>query len=163
VTGDASRGSASFAAEPNKLPIRGGFALPASLLMVLLVAALIAGVFSAVTEETRIGAAATERELALLSAESAIETGITALTGSPDDSMSVGETRSRPIEGLGIPVALHVTRLGASLYWLVAEAGSTAPGSGIMRRIGVVVRATNGPDRSTTIDRIPERAWSELF
>ena len=162
MTSRASRRSASFAEPHLHLP-RGGFALPASLLMVLLITALIAGVFSAVTEETRIGAAATERGLALLCAESAIESGITALTVSPDDSMSVGETRSRPIEGLGMPVELHATRLGESLYWLVAEAGSTAPGSGIVRRIGVVVKATNGPDRSITIDRIPERAWSELF
>jgi len=162
VTDGASRRSASFAEPPLHLP-RGGFALPASLLIVLLITALIAGVFSAVTEETRIGAAATERELALLCAESAIESGITELTVSPDDSMSVGETRSRPIEGLGMPVTLHATRLGASLYWLVAEAGSTSSGSGIVRRIGVVVRATKGPDRSITTDRIPERAWSELF
>jgi Tfp pilus assembly protein PilX len=131
--------------------------------MMLLIAALIAGVFSAVTEETRIGAAATERELALLCAESAIESGITALTVSLEDSMSVGETRSGPIEGLGMPVALHATRLGASRYWLVAEAGGASSGSGIVRRIGVVVRATNAPDGSITIDRIPERAWSELF
>jgi hypothetical protein len=162
VTGGTSRRSASFAEPDLQLP-RGGFALPASLLMVLLITALIAGVFSAVTEETRIGAAATERELALLCAESAIESGITALTASSDDPMSVGETRSRPIEGLGMPVTFHATRLGPSLYWLVAEAGSTAPGSGIVRRIGVVVRATNRPDGSITIDRIPERAWSELF
>ena len=162
MTGGVSRRSASFPGPPLHLP-RGGFALPASLLLVLLITALIAGVFSAVTEETRIGAAATERELALLCAESAIESGITALTVSPDDSMSVGETRSRPIEGLGIPVALHTTRLGRSLYWLVAEAGSKSPTFGIARRIGVVVRATNRPNRSIIIDRIPERAWSELF
>ena len=142
---------------------RFGFALPAVLLALLLIAALIAGAFTTVTEETRIGAAAADRQHALLSAESAIGIVISALSASPSDSIAVGETRSRQIEVLEVPVIVYSTRLDSSLYWLVAVAGDTSLHSGIARRIGVVVRAANGPPGSISIDRIPERGWSELF
>jgi hypothetical protein len=144
-------------------PDRAGFALPAALFALLLIAALVAGAFGAATEETKIESAAAGRQLALLSAESAIEAAITVLSMTPDDSIGVGETRSRPVEGLRVPVVVYETRLDSSLYWLVAQAGGTSSSFGISRRIGVVVRATNGPGHSITIDRIHERAWSELF
>lgn len=140
-----------------------GFALPAALLAVLLIAALIAGAFSATTEETRIGAAAADRQTALVSAESAIEIAIATLSASAEDSIGVGETRTFPIGGLGVPASVYVTRLDSLLYWLVADAGSASLDSGVARRIGVVVRATKGSGHSITIDRIPERGWSELF
>jgi type II secretory pathway pseudopilin PulG len=159
--GAASGESNSFAERGQRRARAGaGFALPAALLMILLIAALIAGVFGAITEETRIGVAASDRQHALWSAESAIELTIAAF---PDDSMRLGETRSRPVDGLGVPVMVYVTRLDSSRYWLVADAGSASPNSGIARKVGVVVRATNRADRSMAIDRISERAWSELF
>ena len=137
--------------------------LPAVLLALLLIAALIAGVFSATTEEKRIGTAAAERQTALVTAESAIELTITALASPGDGLISVGETRYRQIEGLDAPAVVYITRLDSSLYWLVADAGGTSSSSGIARRIGVLVRATNASEHSITIDRISERAWSELF
>ncbi|HKC79562.1 MAG TPA: hypothetical protein VKB91_00095 [Gemmatimonadaceae bacterium] len=140
-----------------------GFALPASLLAVLLIAALIAGAFGAVTEETRMGAAAADRQHALMSAESALEIVIATQSASPRDSIDVGETRSRRVEGLDVPVVVYVTRLDSSLYWLVADAGDTSSRSGIARRIGIAVRAKTGPAGSMIIDRIAERGWSELF
>jgi Tfp pilus assembly protein PilX len=142
---------------------RCGFALPAVLLALLLIAALIAGVFNGTTEEKRIGAAASDRQTALITAESAIELTITALSSPADEPIGVGETRKRQIEGLDAPAIVYITRLDSSLYWLVADAGSSSPSSGIARRIGVLVRATNGAENSITIDRISERAWSELF
>lgn len=158
---DALRGDAGSFADPRDAHHRrAGFALPAALLMILLIAALIAGAFSAITEETRIGVAAADRHHALLTAESAIELTITAF---PDDSIAIGETRSRTVDGLAAPVMVYVTRLDSSRYWLVADAGSASPNSGIARRVGVVVRAKTGADRSMTIDRISERGWSELF
>jgi Tfp pilus assembly protein PilX len=132
-------------------------------LAVLLIAALIAGAFNAVTEETRIGAAAADRQHALVSAESALEVVVSEQAASPLDSTVPGETRFRVIEGLEVPVVVYVTRLDSSLYWLVADAGASSSRSGIARRIGVVVRATKGPAGSMTIDRISERGWSELF
>lgn len=142
---------------------RDGLALPAALLALLLIATLIAGAFSATTEETRIGVAAEGRQTALVTAESAIEIAITWLVSTADDPIGIGQTRYRQVEGLSGPAGVYVTRLDSSRYWLVADAGSAAPNSGIARRIGVAVRATKGPGDSIAVDRIPERAWSELF
>jgi Tfp pilus assembly protein PilX len=142
---------------------RDGFALPVVLLALLLIAALIAGAFSGTTEETRIGRATADRQTALVAAESAIEAAIASLSASANEPVAVGETRSRQIQGLDAPVVVYITRLDSSIYWLVADAGSTSPNSGVARRIGVVVRAKNGSADSITIDRISERAWSELF
>ena len=154
--------SGSFA-DSRQRPARVGFALPAALLMILLIAALVAGVFSAITEETRIGVASAERQLALLSAESAVELTITSLSAVAGDSIGIGETRYRSVEGLAATTMVYVTRLDSSRYWVVADAGSASPNSGIARRVGVVVRAARAADGSMTIDRISERAWSELF
>lgn len=137
--------------------------LPAVLLALLLIAALIAGAFSATTEETHMGRAQADRQTALIAAESAIETAITSLSSSVNEPVAVGETRSRQIEGLDAQVVVYITRLDSSIYWLVAAAGSASSNSGVARRIGVVVRATSGSKDSITIDRISERAWSELF
>jgi Tfp pilus assembly protein PilX len=131
--------------------------------MILLIAALIAGVFSAVTEEMRIGVAAADRQLALLAAESAVEMTIAESSASPADSASIGGTTARSVEGLGLPVTVYLTRLDSSRYWLVADAGSPSSNSGIARRVGVVVTANKRADGSMAIDRISERAWSELF
>lgn len=154
--------SGSFADSRHR-PARVGFALPAALLMILLIAALVAGVFSAITEETRIGVAAAERQLALLTAESAVELTITSLSAVTSESIGIGETRSRSVDGLAAPTMVYVTRLDSSRYWVVADAGGASPNSGIARRVGVVVRAARASDGSMTIDRISERAWSELF
>ena len=160
---DERSGESGFFAGTTQRPCRVGFALPASLLMILLIAALVAGVFSAITEETRIGVAAAERQIALLTAESAVELTITSLSAVTGDSIGIGETRSGPVEGLAVPTMVYVTRLDSSRYWVVADAGSASPNSGIARRVGVVVRAARAADGSMTIDRISERAWSELF
>jgi Tfp pilus assembly protein PilX len=157
-----ARKPASFARSAQR-PRPDGFAIPAALLAVLVIAALIAGVFGASTEETRIGAAAADRHTALVSAESAIEITITALSVWPDDSMEVGETQSRQIDELDVPVIVYVTRLDSVLYCLVADAGAVGQNSGVARRIGVLVRTTKGSGDSIAVDRIPERGWSELF
>jgi hypothetical protein len=142
---------------------RDGFALPAVVLALLLIAALIAGVFNGMTEESRMGTAAAARQTSLVTAESAIEVAIMALPSSGDGPIPVGETRFRQIVGLEAPAIVYITRLDSSLYWLVADAGSPSPNSGIARRIGVVARVQNGSEHSISVDRISERAWSELF
>ena len=141
---------------------RDGFALLAALLATLLIAALVTGAFSATTEETRIAAAAADRQAALTSAESAIEQGISTLSSPSETPMSIGETRQWGIAGPG-EIVVHITRLDSSRYWIVAAAGSNSSSSGISRRIGVVVRTRDMAGHSISIDRISERGWSELF
>lgn len=142
---------------------RRGFALVASLLSLVLIAALVAGVLFAATEETRIGSASAAGQLALSSAESAI--GVTlanwpATAGAPAD---VGRAQTTSVDWFGTPVSVTVTRLDSTLYWVVADARTASSQASPARRIGAFVHVEVMPDRSITVDRIPERWWSELF
>ncbi|HMH25463.1 MAG TPA: PilX N-terminal domain-containing pilus assembly protein [Gemmatimonadaceae bacterium] len=142
---------------------RKGFALAAALLVLLLVSALVTGVFVAATEETRVGIAEVERHHAFVAAESAIE--MTIATFRPDTTAAIGlaGTKTIPIGDLEAPVIVYVTRLDSALYWIVADAGASPVEARASRRIGVVVKAVTAPDHSIIIDRISERSWSEIF
>ena len=142
---------------------RKGFALAAALMALMLISALVASVFFAVLEETRIGAAAATKQLALSAAESAIEMTIADWRGAATDPIGVGGTRSVSRDWLGTPVEVSVTRLDSTLYWLVAETRTPSARSKAAKRIGAFVRVNVAPDHSITIDRIPQRWWSELF
>jgi Tfp pilus assembly protein PilX len=142
---------------------RNGFALAAALLTLLLISALVTGVFVAATEATRVGTASVERQLALSAAESAIEMTIANRSVDTSAPIGVSGTKSAATVGPGVPVTVYVTRLDSTLYWIVADAGASTSGSAASRRIGAVVRVVERPDHSITIDRISERWWSELF
>lgn len=142
---------------------RKGFALAASLLVLLLVSALVTGAFVAATEETRVGSAGVERHLAFIAAESAIETTIATFRADTTVAIGLAGTKSIPIGDLEAPVIVYVTRLDSALYWIVADAGASPAKATASRRIGVTVRAVAAPDHSIIIDRISERWWSELF
>jgi Tfp pilus assembly protein PilX len=142
---------------------RKGFALAAALFTLLLISALVTGVFFAVTEETWASSATAERQRALSAAESAVEMTIADWNAEWIDSIGASVTRSATIEEVGAPVAIYVTRLDSTLYWIVGVATARSRGLGVSCRIGVAVRAVNNSDHSITIDRISERSWSELF
>jgi Tfp pilus assembly protein PilX len=142
---------------------RKGFALAAALLALLLISALITGVLFAATEETRVGVASGERQLALSAAESAIEMTIAARNLDSVAPVGVSGTTTTTVGGLDSPVMVQITRLDSTLYWIIADASAPSPGSPVSRRIGVVVRVLRGADHSIVIDRISERSWSELL
>jgi Tfp pilus assembly protein PilX len=155
---DATLASRQFASAP-----RRGFALAAALFTLLLISALVTGVFFAVTEDTRASSATAERQTALRAAESAIV--MTIAEWSADSAGSIGgtATRSATIPEMGAPVTIHITRLDSTLYWIVGDATAQSRGLAVSCRIGVAVRVVISPDHSITIDRISERSWSELF
>jgi Tfp pilus assembly protein PilX len=140
-----------------------GFALAAALLAVVMIGALIAGVLFATTEETRVGAAGVDREVALNACESAIAMTITDPGLSLPDSIGVGGTVSGLVAGLERPIVVYITRLDSALYSIVAEAVPEPASTGATRRIGVVVRSSIADGRSITVDPISERPWLELF
>jgi hypothetical protein len=142
---------------------RRGFALAAALLALLLISALVTGVFFAATEETKIGATVAERQLALSAAESAIETTIASWNADLPGPIEVGATRTTAGDWSGMSVTVHITRLDSTLYAIVGNAFTPSAGSRVSRRIGVVVQVLRGADDSIVIDRISERSWSELF
>jgi hypothetical protein len=142
---------------------RKGFALAAALVVLLLVSALVTGVFVAATEETRAGTAGMERHLEFVAAESAIEMTIATFRADTAAAIGLAGTKAIPIGDLEVPVVVYVTRLDSALYWIVADAGASPLEAKASRRIGVVVKAVAAPNHSIIIDRISERPWSELF
>ncbi len=143
--------------------LRRGFALAAALLAIMIIGALLASLFFAVTEETRATAATSRRDRALAAAESAIEMGIDRLATQPPDQSSIGTGHSQPVVVEGLPAVVHTTRLDSTLFWVVGVVGDARDPSAVARRIGVLVAAAADSSGSIRIVRIPERAWSELF
>lgn len=162
MIGQASWGEAASGLQPPNTS-RRGFALAVALLALLLVGALVGVVLFAATEETRTGSAIAGRERSLRVAESALELTIAGGRDSSSVATGIAGTESRRLDGLGVPVVVYITRLDSSLFWLVADAGGPSLRSGVRRRIGVVVRSSGRAGHSIAIDRISDRAWSELF
>ena len=140
-----------------------GFALAAALLAIVIVGALIIGVVFATTEETRVGAARMDGEIALNACESAIAMTMTDPDLRLPDSIGVGGTVSGLVRGLEPPIIVYITRLDSALYAIVAEM-APRPGSSVAtRRVGVIVRSSISAGRSIAVDPISERPWLELF
>lgn len=149
--------------ELRRSPARKGFVLIAALLALLLIAALVTGVLFASAEASHITAASKARGVALIAAESAIERSVQSWSWMGSEAMEIGATTASSLDDDGLNVVVHVTRLDSTLYLVVADAQPPLPGSGIGARIGVVLRKKIAADGSISIDRIPERWWSELF
>lgn len=142
---------------------RRGFALAAALLAIMIIGALLASLFFAITEETRTGAASRRGDHALAAAESAIQIGVALLATQVPDQSSIGTARSQPVEVEGFPATVHITRLDSSLFWVLAVVGDSRDPAAVTRRAGLLVAASRDSSGSIRIVRIPERAWSELF
>jgi hypothetical protein len=142
---------------------RRGFVLAVALLVVVLIGVLIAGVFFATLEESRIADGAALRDRALLAAESAIAGEIGGWTDRSAQAIGVGGRELSTITDGSSDVTLIVTRLDSVLYSLVAQARSTSSDRAAMRRIGVVVSVRKTVDGRIDVDPISERWWSELF
>jgi Tfp pilus assembly protein PilX len=149
-------------AEPSVI-VRRGFVLAAALLLVVLIGVLLAGVFFATLEESRIADGAALRDRALFAAESAIAGAISGWVDRSAQPIGVGGQELSTISDGATLVALTITRLDSVLYSLVAQARSTSSDRAAMRRIGVVISVGKSVDGSLHIDPISERWWSELF
>jgi Tfp pilus assembly protein PilX len=142
---------------------RSGFALAATLLALLLIAALVAGVVFAALEETRIGAAAASKERFLGAAESAIEATSASLVREPNRQIGIAGSTRTTTDWSGVDVSVTTTRLDSAIYWLVARAPLTQSSQTATRQIGVLLAMTIVHDSSGTTGRTLRRWWSEVF
>ena len=141
---------------------RKGFVAAAALLALLMIAGLVAGVVFAANEGTRMVVASSDRQLTLAAAESSIEEAITAAGGS-EWAGAIGVTAVSSQDSFATPVTIYRTRLDTTLFWVVADAGPARPGSGVMARVGALVRVNLSVGGVASVDRVSERWWSELF
>ena len=137
--------------------------LAAALVATILISALLASLFFAVTEETRSGAAIERGDQALAAAETAIESGLKQARHALAEDQPSGTMETHLIDVEGFPTAVHLTRLDSSLVWLVAVVGDARNPSLELRRVGVLAEAFRQLPDSITIVRIPRRGWSELY
>jgi Tfp pilus assembly protein PilX len=137
--------------------------LVAALLAVVLIGALVAGAVFVTAEETRVGANGAARELALMTAESAIASLVSEASVTRPSEVGVAGVISETAQISGRQVALYLTRLDSTVYWVVAEVAADPRRSGARRRIGMLVTTERPLDGTTSISPISERAWSELF
>lgn len=142
---------------------RRGFVLAAALLVVVLIAALVAGVFFATMEESHIADTALSRERALHVAESAIDQTISGWGDRSGQPIGLAGQELSTFSEASMTVAVIITRLDSTLYSIVAEARSNSSTTFAMRRVGVVVSTQNSLNNSTLVDPIRERWWSELL
>ena len=143
--------------------VRKGFVLAAALLVVLMIAVLVAGVFLATMEEGHIVRTSEAREQALIAAESALAEAITTWPDRAAQPIGVAGEELSTISDTRMPVTLVVTRLDSTLYSIVAEARSSSSHSQAIRRIGVIVSVKNGVDNPSGVAPIVERWWSEFL
>ena len=148
--------------------LRGGFALVAALISVVLLGALIVGAFVATSEETRIANGIQLAARGLLVAESAAEGDIAGWALVHCDSLIPGARAAHTTQVEGFQVTTTLVRLNPSMFWLIADtesgggSGRSTPSSS-HRRIGLLLRRVADSSGHGYLLRLEERAWSELF
>ena len=136
---------------------RSAVALPAVLLAMALVSALVVGgVYAARTMGIRARVSTSSADI-----DAPVERALIELVAAWDTAgrvaMPIGTTASvSPTSLQGVPVMASVTRLNEHTYWFVAEA--EAPEShGIRSRLALLIRAAEGIVRP-----VPGPAWTRL-
>ena len=119
---------------------RHGVALVVTLLAVVMLGIVIAGVFFGSSQEERMGWSQVHQTAAFAGAEQGIASVLAAWDGSRAVQMPIGATGSRAFEAHeGVTIATAVTRFSRSTYWVVSEARA-GPHDGARRAVGVLVR-----------------------
>lgn len=125
---------------PRRAP-RQGFALAVALFALVVIGALIAGVFFASTQEYRVGRNTLTQQRAFAAAEFGLNNAIAGWTGARYAPLAVGAVDSSTLNVTGGQARVKVTRLNAMSYWVMSEG---VAGSGAMsesrRRTSAVVR-----------------------
>lgn len=137
--------------------MRRGSALPMMMFVLTMVSALaVSGAY--VARQAAANARVRERSAGLEPiAENALVDAISAWDSVSRSAQAVGTAVT--LASVRVPdviVDTWVTRITDRTYWLVAEARALARPR-LTRRLGAVVRVTNGPPAL-----VSERAWSEL-
>ena len=115
---------------------RAGFALPAAIMALVLLSALVAGALYVSTEELRAGRGDVASQRALIAAESAIEVAIASWDPRRNGTMVPGArlTLLRQTESNGDDVEVTATRVQRTAVWMTAVARSSADGRPIPAR-----------------------------
>jgi Tfp pilus assembly protein PilX len=146
---------------------RPGIVLPAALICVVLIGALVAGAFIATTEETRMSANAISEEGALEAAETSVENRIAQWDAALADSMALGAKRMAGTTAGQFPSTTWLIRLDSTLFWVVAEGRGESQMAGhaavVRQRVGVLVRTAMDSTGVSSVFPLDQRAWAALY
>lgn len=123
-----------------KRRIRRGVALVVTLLAIVMLGIVIAGVFFGSSQEERMGRSQIHQAAAFAGAERGIASVLAAWDGSREAQLSIGATRSPTFsEHEDVTITTVLTRLTKSTYWVVSEA-QAGPHDGARRAVGALLR-----------------------
>ena len=144
---------------------RRGFVLVAALVAIVIIALLVTGAFFASGQEMGIARNELRDQQALELAEYAIARAVAGWDAPTCDSLRAGQTVGLPSEAAGaLESSVFITRLDTALYAIVADV-RVAPhaGSGLRRRVGVVVRTVRDGVPVNPPIRVSEHPWTALY
>jgi hypothetical protein len=119
---------------------RHGIALVVTLLAVVMLGIVIAGVFFGSSQEERMGRNQIHQEAAFAGAERGLAAVLAAWDGSREPQLPIGATLSRTFAAHeGVTIATSITRFTRSTYWVASEARA-GPQDGARRAVGVLLR-----------------------
>lgn len=144
---------------------RSGFVLVAALVALVVIALLITGAFFATGQELGVARNELRDQQAFGFAEYAVARAIESWDGPARESMIPGQTvQLAPVSNAMLDGSAFVTRLDTALYVVVAEGRIVSgDGSGLRRRVGVVVRTVRDGAPINPPMRVTEQPWSELY
>ena len=122
---------------------RRGFALPAALMALVLIAALVAGALFMSGEELRAGRTDIAAQRALSSAEFALERTLASWDSRLNVTTRPGDTRTlaTTVDRRGDSVAVAATRVHDRVFWITARGTSSADGRPIPARTTIAASA----------------------
>ncbi len=137
--------------------------LAAALLLVLMIAVLVAGVFMATMEESHIATTSAARDRALNAAESALAAVVAGWGDRSAQQIGVAGQELSTISDGPVPVTITVTRVDSTLYSVVAEARTPSSSNQVMRRVAVMISVHHPLDGAAVVEPIPVLWWSEFL
>ncbi|MBA2706202.1 MAG: hypothetical protein H0U59_00155 [Gemmatimonadaceae bacterium] len=143
---------------------RRGFALALSIVAIVIIAALAAGVLFASGQEARIGRSELMDQKVFAFAERLANDAVAEFDIASRDSMPPGTVISyAPPAAANLDGTVFITRLDSSLFQVVAEAKATSGNTTeLKRRVGITLRVQRPDSLSRRALRVGEQAWVAL-
>lgn len=144
---------------------RCGFVLVAALVAIVIIALLITGALFASSQDLAVSRSEIRDQQALGAAEYSIARALESWDPQAREAMRSGQTAQVAAVSTGLfETTLFVTRLDTALYAVVADSRiSSAKGSGLRRKVGIVVQTIRGGVAANPPLRVSEQAWTALY
>ncbi len=141
---------------------RSGFALMISLIAVLITGALMLSALYYGAGDVRAGHLATIRNSVFVASETALWSALSGTSARTIRALPIGASIRSGSTRDNLSTVVIVTRVDTSFVWIVATATALSGRDAARHRLGlsaIAPRDTNDQQ----LQRVPNRAWSELF